>query len=557
MRVHRKHNVSLSNNPIERKSRIKEILIELSFLLIASVLFALAFPNFLFKWGFFPLAYIAILPVFYVINRTSWVKVFFYGMFFGLMSYSIFNYWLIAWHPLAIFTIPPIYAFYFILLFPVLKLINTLFPKYGFIIQAVAWVGYEYLRTLGFLGYAYGVIGYTQYLFQPLIFISSITGIWGVVLIVIFPSAFLGTALKDGLKEIRKNLLKYKITIIAFSAVFILIIIAGLVLAVDTEKYDKWRVALIQQNSDPWEGGITAYRNSLNVNMRLSNQALEENPDIIVWSETSFVPSIDWYTRYKPNVNNLFIIENYSDKWQLVKELREYLDNQTVSFLFGNNDAEKRRDSSGKEIRVDFNATLLYRDGEIVDIYRKLHLVPFSEHFPFRGILNWLYEYLQTVDIHYYTKGDEYVVFEDKGIKFSTPICFEDTFGYLNRNFVNYGADVLVNMTNDSWSNSVVCQMQHMSMAVFRAVENRRALVRSSNGGITCSIDQNGRIIDILDPFTEGYLITDVPIYNEEVTIYTKYGDWLAVVSLIAVLCCLIIGIVKHLFFKKAIDKEP
>ncbi len=554
MQSYRTNKLSPTSNTI---GYIKELLFELALILLSSFLFALSFPNFIFEWGFFPIAYFALIPIFYLINRISWKKVFLYGILFGLLSYSLFNYWLVVWHPLAIFTIPPIFGFYFLLLFPILKIINTLFPKYGFILQAFAWVGYEYLRTLGFLGYAYGVIGYTQYPFLPLIYISSITGIWGVVLIVIFPSTFLGKVLKDGYQKLKENILEYKIIVIAFFSIFILVIIFGLLTAIDTDKYDKWRVALIQQNSDPWVGGITAYENSLNINTRLSDEALKESPDIIIWSETSFVPSIDWYTKYKPNVNNQSIIENYAEKWELVKELRAYLDNQNVPFVIGNNDAEKRIDASGKEIRVDYNATLLYMDGEIMDIYRKLHLVPFSEHFPYRGILNWLYELLQSADIHFYAKGEDYVIFEVNGIKFATPICFEDTFGYLNRDFVNYGADVLVNMTNDSWSNSVVSEIQHMSMAVFRAVENRRALVRSANGGITCVIDQNGRIIDMLEPFTEGYLISDVPIYNEEVTIYTKFGDWFAVAALIIVLCSIVFGFFKFLFFKKPIDKEP
>lgn len=551
-----KNTNSISIIKENNKKKIKILLNELLLLLLSAFLFALSFPNFLFKWGFFPLAYIAFIPLFIVINSTGWVRLFIYSILSGLLSYSLYNFWLTGWHPIAIFTITALFAFHYLFLFPVLKIINKLFPKYGYIVQAIAWVAYEYLRTQGFLGYAYGVIGYTQYLFLPLISISSITGVWGVVLIVIFPSSFFAYALKNGIKNIKNYLLEHKITVISYISAFILIIIFGFVSKIDTEECEKWRVALIQQNTDPWKGGVNAYKNSFEINAKLSDEALQYDPDIIIWSETSFVPSIDWYTRYKPNVNNPYVIENYSEKWQLVKELREYLDSKPVPFVIGNNDAEKRRDAAGNEIRVDFNATLLYRNGEIVDIYRKIHLVPFSEHFPFRGILNWAYELLQNLDIHYYTKGDKYVVYKQGNVNFSTPICFEDTFGYLNRNFVNLGADVLVNMTNDSWSKSVVCEMQHMSMAVFRAVENRRAIVRSANGGITCSIDQNGKITNMLEPFEQGFLISDVPVYNDEKSFYTQYGDWFAVLSFIAVLCFLAAGIIKYVISKYTIDKD-
>jgi apolipoprotein N-acyltransferase len=117
-------------------------------------------------------------------------------------------------------------------------------------------------------------------------------------------------------------------------------------------------------------------------------------------------------------------------------------------------------------------------------------------------------------------------VFEAGGVRFSTPICFEDTFPGLCREFVRRGAQVLVNMTNDSWSESVACEMQHMSIALFRAVENRRTLVRATNGGITCVIDPNGRITAMLPPFREAFLVAEAPVYDARSTVYNRLGDW-------------------------------
>ena len=82
---------------------------------------------------------------------------------------------------------------------------------------------------------------------------------------------------------------------------------------------------------------------------------------------------------------------------------------------------------------------------------------------------------------------------------------------------------MLVNITNDAWSFSVPCAMQHMTMAVFRAVENRRSVVRSTNGGMTNIIDPNGRILAALPPFTEGYLSGTVPVHTASKT-FTRGG---------------------------------
>ena len=108
----------------------------------------------------------------------------------------------------------------------------------------------------------------------------------------------------------------------------------------------------------------------------------------------------------------------------------------------------------------------------------------------------------------------------------SSLICFEDIFGYLARDFVREGAEVLVNVSNDSWSPEPACAIQHQNMAIFRAVENRRSMVRATTSGLTCVIDPNGKTTAKLEPFTQGHIIADVPIYTDRTTIYTRFGDW-------------------------------
>jgi apolipoprotein N-acyltransferase len=139
---------------------------------------------------------------------------------------------------------------------------------------------------------------------------------------------------------------------------------------------------------------------------------------------------------------------------------------------------------------------------------------------------------LVEADTSFWAAGDEFTVFEAADVKFSTPICFEDTFGYISRAFVNNGAELIINLTNDSWSESVAAAMQHMSMAVFRAVENRVSVVRSTNGGISCIIDPNGKIIEIYPAFVEGHMIGEVPIYTGRKTVYRVWGNWFPVVVL-------------------------
>jgi apolipoprotein N-acyltransferase len=308
-----------------------------------------------------------------------------------------------------------------------------------------------------------------------------------------------------------------------YTGLFLGAVLFGVATKTDLEDTPRWRAALVQQNVDPWRGGFRAYEQSLEILTRLSRRAVREDPQIVIWSETSFVPAIDWHSRYRTD----------RQMYSLVRALRDFLESQEVPYVVGNDDGQLVRDEQGREYRADYNAAILFENGRIVDTYRKLHLVPFTEHFPYRRLLPGVYEWLRDADTHFWEKGQELTVFEAAGVRFSTPICFEDTFAYLCRDFVRAGAQVLVNMTNDSWSNAVACEMQHMSIALFRTVETKRSLVRSTNGGITCVIDPNGRITSMLEPFTEGYLIAEVPVFDDTETLYVRWGDWFAIVVLV------------------------
>ena len=524
------------NELIQKKTGgFRDILVEIGLLVVSALLFAASFPNVLNEWGFFPLAFISLVPIFIVIHRCGWIRIVIYGIFYGYISYVLFNYWLAAFHPLSIVIVPVIYAAYFLALFPVLKLADFLFPRFGFLVQAGVWLVYEYLRTLGFLGYPYGNLGYSQYLFRPFIQISSVTGFWLISLMVVIPSAFLGNALRNGrsgfLPFVKKNIK----AVYVYAAVFAALLIFGFAAPSDFSDAPHVKLGFVQHNADTWKGGLRQYESNLDRLVSLSKQALEEDPGIemMIWSETCFVPGIDWHTRYRTD----------PERYRLVKELKDFLAEQDIPYVLGNDDGQLEPDENGDLVRVDYNAVLLY-DGEFKGPYRKTHLVPFSENFPYQKQMPRFYQALKDRDYHWWAKGTEYTVFEAAGFKFSTPICFEDVFGYLSREFVRGGAQVIVNMTNDSWSGSIPAEMQHMAMAVFRAVENRRTLVRGTNAGITCTIEPDGEITAIAEPFTETYMISTIPVYDETETLYTRFGDWFAVLNMILVFTVLGIGVI-------------
>lgn len=531
--------------------RSQNLVINCSVILIGALLFAGSFPNLLFEKGFAFLAWLAYIPVFWVLHRITFRASFFYGALYGYAAYSLFNYWLTAFHPLAGVIVNGIYLFYFLLLFPVLKFVLVVFPERGYLIQWLVWVGFEYIRTLGFLGYPYGITGYSQWNVLPVIQIASITGVWGVSALVLFPSVYLGAAFYRW--NIEKSIRQFLIGEWIPAAIWVLCLTGTLVYGfVSPANYigaSSANIALIQHNTDPWKGGLAEYRRNFNVLKQLSNEALAQNPkpDLIVWSETAFVPRIKWHKQYRDD----------QESWILVKELLDYLALQDVPFVIGNDDAAKDFSlSKAPDGRVDYNAVMLFNKGEVVNVYRKIHLVPFTEYFPYEKQLPFVYNALINADTHFWEKGTIATVFEINGLKFSSPICFEDSFGYLSRDFVRNGAELLVNLSNDAWSNSLPAQMQHFAMAVFRAVENRRSMVRSTASGQTCAIDPNGKVIDMAKPFDEIQLTVDVPIVKNVTSFYTRYGDFLPRICIILVILTILAAISRYIIKVRSHGKD-
>lgn len=534
--------------------------IALSLLVISIILFALPQPNLLTVQGIPFLAYFALVPVFLLVRFVSWKTVWLFGIAYGVGAYCLFTYWLATFHPLGIFVISFMYGLYLMVAFPLLKAAASLFPKWGWLVQGVVWCAYDFVKTLGFSGFHYGVLSYSHWRWTPLIQIVDVVGVWGLDALITFTSAWFtavivdayrnravegcGCRLKALVRALPAACRAHWISGCCWLVVFVGVLVYGFVSPVDYSQEPQVEVALIQQNSDPWVGGMTAYQRDLKTLMRLSDQALAQNPqvDFVVWPETAFVPRIAWHYRHRYE----------RDKFQLVQELLQYLDRAPVPFVIGNDHGV---DGVGNRI-LDYNAVLLFKPGENTlpptpDIYGKMKLVPFTEYFPFDKQFPQLYQMLLNGDTHMWEPGVEPVVFEVDGLRFSTPICFEDTFGFVGRRFVNAGAQAFVNLSNDAWSKSLACQYQHLSMAVFRSVENRVPTVRSTTTGQTCIIDPNGRILAMAEPFVETYLVGSIPVLDKtEKTVYTRLGDYVGVIFALAAILLLLAGLLARMLRK-------
>lgn len=515
-------------------------LTELILLVSGSLLFALSFPSFMYRWGFAFLAWFALIPIFILINRVGFLKSMLYGALYGYFAYSLLNFWLAKFNPTSFVVVPLIYGIYFIFWFPVFKWADWAFSRWGYILQLVFWLGFEIFRTRGFLGYSYGIMGYTQYRIPAVIGIADITGVLGVSMLVVFPSIWIARYIRFRKEEGASFEVLKKARFLVIPGIVYLVILAGSLMysginKVDYEDGPKWKTSLIQHDINAWLSGTEVYTRALDKLLELSEKTLEEDkPDAVIWSETAFVPSIEWHNKRRDDRERL----------ALVQKLMTFLDKTDTPFIIGNNDT---RLSAGK--KITYNAVLQFEGSDIADKYHKIHLVPFGEHFPYVKLFPKFYKYILDNGATFYEKGTDYTVFDVNGVKASPLICFEDTFGYLSRNFVREGAQVLVNVTNDSWSPAQACSIQHVGMAVFRSVENRRSMVRATNGGFTCLIDPNGKIVEYLEPFTADVLTVDVPVYDGDPTVYNRtesiFDRLIMVMSVLAALLLAVVTVQK------------
>jgi apolipoprotein N-acyltransferase len=146
-----------------------------------------------------------------------------------------------------------------------------------------------------------------------------------------------------------------------------------------------------------------------------------------------------------------------------------------------------------------------------------------------------------------WTPGNRLVIFkipltdsgisEEKTIRFSTPICFEDAFGDVCRELFWAGSEVFINLTNDSWSLTKSAEYQHYAIATYRSIELRSTLVRSTNSGYSVVIDPRGMVLKDLPLFETASLFTEIPVYERVITPYAAFGEWFIYMALI--ICCI------------------
>ncbi len=493
----------------------------LPLVLIGAFLYVLAFPSFLDLAGIGALGFVCLVPLLIVLYRVPFGWGIFYGTAFGVLETMLTNFWLGTFSLVSLQFVTGVMILEFALFMTLLLWLFRRLKAFGYLIVPIAWVGFDLLRSDGFLGFPWGMLGVTQYRFTSLIQIAAVTGVWGVTFVVTLANAVIAHILSRPFAQPRRALAPAAGYLILLLALLVEGNIASLAQGVQPVARTV-TIALIQQNTDPRK---TDYTHTFDVLKRLTDNALFYRPDLVVWSETAFVPNIRRWSTLDPEKYPLA---------KLVREFEAYQRSLGTWLLTGNDDYTLTPGPNGTEKRKDYNAAVLFSpQGQRMQTYHKIHLVPFTEYFPYRKQLPFVYDMLTHFDVYLWEPGTERTVFWTPKVTFSTPICFEDAFPNDVREFVRAGAKIILNISNDYWSLTPVEGMQHYVNALFRAVENRRPLLSATASGVTAYVDTSGRLVERLPFYKPAYLIAKVPLYRDRETIYTRYGDWFPKLALL------------------------
>ena len=480
---------------------------------LSGLLLSLIFP----KFDMEILAWVSLVPLLFAIQRENLLTSLYLGFITGFVSFLGILYWVIV----AINTYGGIHfipsGLILLLLVVYLSLYVAVFAfllnyirrrvQWDMVVVApFLWVSLEYVRSFFLTGFPWATLGYSQYLNLPFIQVADITGVYGIsFLILLVNSAVYDFISIMGRRE-RPPPIREGVVVLAILSVVFGYGVAQIKRVENiSSRQRKIKIGLAQGSIDQSIKWNTTYQeNTLRIYQNLSLTLAGEKPSLIIWPETATPFFFQSEKRYRPRV------------LEVAEKTGAYL-------LFGS----PSYDWDKGKVEYYNSAYLLSPEKEVIGRYDKIHLVPFGEYVPLSELLFFLGSLSavgnlspgKTVQNLHFPQGD-----------FGVLICFEIIFPNLCRKFVKGGADFLVTITNDAWFGRTSAPHQHLSMATFRAIENRVSIARAANTGISAFIDAKGEIRKRSDLFVKEALVGQISPKIEG-TFYTRYGDVFALVS--------------------------
>ncbi|MFN3651718.1 MAG: apolipoprotein N-acyltransferase [Armatimonadota bacterium] len=366
---------------------------------------------------------------------------------------------------------------------------------------ASAWVLFEWLRAQGTLAFPWGTLSVTQYRALPLLQMLDLTGSYGLSFLMALTAAGAAcAALYPGNAPVRK----LRVVGAGWAGVALLLVAGGVVrgnsiLAQPTNTEGSARVAVIQASHSVKSSGVEVVTVSPPGEYAArTREAIRAGADLVVWPESA---------SQEDGVNDPYVRQHLAG-----------LVAGTETHLLAGSFIEDLPSGMLTNAAAMFAPT-----GEVTGQYAKVLIVPFGEYLPLRPLLSWTERLgMPPNDLRAGT-GWNPVPWSGGAVGIS--ICFESAFGYVSREMVNRGANLLAVLTSDGWAGRSAAGLQHAAFAPLRAVETRRSVARAAATGVSQLLDPHGRPLESIPMFTKGFAVAELPL-RTDLTLYARLGDW-------------------------------
>ncbi len=382
------------------------------------------------------------------------------------------------------------------------------------------WVALELARTYLLTGFPWNLLGYAVKA-QGLDQVATVTAVYGDSFLAVATSALVAWLIL----EPRRN--ASRAALVAWVAA---LIVANFILAPPRLAMPRHLAVLIQPDVPLDEAQVrnwTPWRNPVPLGhlVELSEETVEQNATgtrgnpLVIWSENSAPFFFDRGPIFRVALETL------------ARQLHASVIANTITFVGG--DTAKPQNT----------AVVLDPSGRVILEYHKIHLVPMGEYVP--SWLRFTRMSKVTSEVSDFVPGDSYRVGSTPEGGIGVFICYEAIFPQLVRRLVPSGPGVLVNISDDAWYGASAARFQHLRMVQFRAIENRRYLLRATNDGITAVIDPYGRITATAPLYRQAALPARFAFVSSR-TFYTAHGDVFAWACIILCAAGILIGVFSH-----------
>lgn len=501
----------------------------LGYSVAGAFLLFLAMPG---SFGWWPLLFVALVPLYLSTLRTTPRRAFFSGFIFGFFYHTFLLYWIVIvlakygglsfWLAVGGLLLLSAYMSLYTALF--CWMYNRLassrrrrgISSFSLICSApVLWIAIEYVRGIAFTGFPWLDLGYGLHSQPYLIQAADLGGHLLISMMIVSCNSLITWII---LRFQNKVILsRTDIVSITIGCSFLLVLFGYSIVRYQLldgriKQSFHVQVAAVQGNIDQsvkWspENKLATVKQYISLS-QLAGQG--EKASLIVWPETA----LPFYPQQDPATAHLFEYVRTEKQWLLTGA-------PLIAY-------SKTADTAAAPQYLN-GALLFSSQGGISGMYAKSHLVPFGEYVPARRFLPFINPLVENVGD--FTPGSSKAPLIMDTLKLGVLICYESIFPGIARDSVALGANLLVNITNDAWYGRSSAPYQSMAMAVFRAVENKRSLVRAANTGISGFVDPLGRVIQQTPIFTATAIKGSIPVLEEK-TLFCAKGHWLGLFSL-------------------------